>query len=651
MLSKVSKRKRNPVDQSEQFIRIDAAPCHQEVMLDAIRKLYEEKKLCDVEFQVDGNKFYAHRVVLAASSSFFSAMILCGLQESSLNIIPLDGDPILFRYVLDYMYGLPIDITPSLVIPLLGVSNCYSMIGLRDKLAELLGRKLSIDNCCSIFAAADEFGCDQLKLQSETIIFTNFAFVSKTEGFLELYQSSIEYILSSDEILDCDEAILFDAAVRWLDFKSSEREEACLSLLKLVRFPLMDSCLLSDVIKKHRLMIGIERSNLLMEAFEHHALRATGRFGLDTPRTKSRKQSCSFTRSTLLNGHNDAVSALVCCGEWLISGSWDSSIKVWATDTWLCVRTLSDHTGSVRGLCVCQDKIVSCSDDGVIKVWSPGTWTCVRSMEGHDGAANALLQCRGRLASAGDDGTIKLWGANSWTCEVTVHHARLERAQEGDADDEEGAINHVGVMSMEVCDDKLISGGDDFVIRIWNTNNWTCERVLIAHQDEVWTIKMNCDGSLVTGSVDGTIRVWRRNLSKNNITMMASTTTSSSSTPHHTKRMRNSSVSPNTMRNSNGSNSNNSMNGNGSIDEWECEHTVVSDGPIYSICCLIDGRVVSAGAGNQISVWKREREHIEEEEWKLHSSFETEEAGIWSLIICKGRLISGGVDGTVRVWT
>ena len=40
----------------------------------------------------------------------------------------------------------------------------------------------------------------------------------------------------------------------------------------------------------------------------------------------------------------------------------------------------------------------------------------------------------------------------------------------------------VGVMSLEVTGEKLISGGDDSMIRIWNTNNWTCEQILRAHQ-------------------------------------------------------------------------------------------------------------------------------------------------------------------------
>jgi hypothetical protein len=75
--------------------------------------------------------------------------------------------------------------------------------------------------------------------------------------------------------LDCDEALIFDAAVRWLEHSPERKDNdaICTSLLKLIRFPLMDSCLLSDVIKVHHIMRGSERVDLLLEAFEYHALR------------------------------------------------------------------------------------------------------------------------------------------------------------------------------------------------------------------------------------------------------------------------------------------------------------------------------------------------------------------------------------------
>jgi len=225
---------------------------------------------------------------------------------------------------------------------------------------------------------------------------------------------------------------------------------------------------------------------------------------------------------------------------------------------------------------------------------SPGTWTCARSMDScHSGAVNAVVQCKGRLASAGDDGTIKLWSSISWTCEVTLHNM-----VEAGEDDETDSPNAVGVMSLEVWEDKLFSGGDDSVVRVWNTTNWTCEQLLRAHEDEVWSLRVTTEGCLVTGSVDGTIRVWRHPQGANNENSggLISVVSSSSS--------------GNSLTHSNSA-SNLSLFGSIATGDWECSQIVRSDGPVYSMCCL-DGRVVSAGASNRISVWRSGAERVDD---------------------------------------
>ena len=40
------------------------------------------------------------------------------------------------------------------------------------------------------------------------------------------------------------------------------------------------------------------------------------------------------------------------------------------------------------------------------------------------------------------------------------------------------------------------------------------------------------------------------------------------------------------------------------------ENQVTNDGPVYSLCCL-DGKVVSAGASNKISIWRPAMERSE----------------------------------------
>ena len=487
-------------------------------------------------------------------------------------------------------------------ILLRGLASLYSMSGLRSQLAQQLATRITLDNCCSLLTAADAYGCEELKRTTSEKLFSNFASVSKTTAFCELSIELIEDVLGSDDILDCDESLVFEAAVRWLGHTScdgGDRDAFGVRVLSLVRFPLIDSCLLSDVIKVHRLMQGHERAGLLLEAFEHHALKAAGRAGLKSPRTVARKQSCVFHRSTLLNGHTDAVSCLLSLGDWLVSGSWDNNIKVWSADNWVCVRTLSDHSGAIRALCACHEKLVSCSDDGVVKVWTPGSWTCVRSIESaHEGAVNALTQCRGRLASAGDDGAIKLWGVASWTCEVSVHHT----ASPGDGGGAEGTP--VGVMCLEMIgEDRLASGGDDCVVRIWNTADWSCECLLSPHEGEIWALLHTADGALVSSSVNGCIRVWRNKSS------------------------------------------------GGDPSGWECEHEAHADGSIYALCNL-DGRIVSAGGGNTIAVWGAELDwKLEKELLEVGTSDEGLAEGVWSLEVCRGRLVSGLMDGTIRVWT
>lgn len=370
---------------------------------------------------------------------------------------------------------------------------------LKDQICEHMAPSITADTCCSIFSAADTFGCLELREQALTKLFNTFASAIKSQGFLEFTHDQVISVLGSDRVLDCDESVVFEAAVRWLQH-SDDRYPFTESILSVVRFPAMDPGYLSDVIKVHPIMTGVVPSRLLMEAFEHHALRASGREGLSISRTQPRKRSCSFNSATLLDGHQDAISALLVFGDKLISGSWDSAVKVWSTDTWTCERTLSDHTGTIRSLTACEGKVVSASDDGNIKVWNPDGWSLVRTLEGHTESVNCVIECLGRLASASDDGTIKLWNTDSWTCEVTIHHGPPVNS---DAEDDEDGQSHsrsaCGVMSIVCCGDKLVSASDDAQIKVWNTHSWVCEHVLRADDDEIWAMMVTEDGWLVSG--------------------------------------------------------------------------------------------------------------------------------------------------------
>lgn len=485
--------RREALDPSGQrTIMVQLTPEEQGGFMDRIRDLYDSKQFCDVTLRVEGQEFRAHKAVLACSRSFLGAMMASGMREESQDTIVLkDIGAREFKILLDYIYSKPIYVPSCQVVDLLGLATRYQVEGLKNQMCNALSTYLDHDNACAVFAAADSYQCVELKDQAFDKIVQHFALAARSEGWSALTKEQLAQVVSSDLVLDCDESVVFDAAARWLQAEPDTRRDCAPEVLGMVRFPLMDAGLLSDVIKNHEVTQTAECQALIAEAWEHHALKAVGRDGLTgTPRAKKRRRSCSFKKHTLLLEHSDAVSALAVIKDKLVSGSWDTNIKVWDPQSWTSERTLSDHTGTVRCFAACADRLLSGSDDGSIKVWNPETWSLVRTLDDHGDAVNAVIECAGRLASGSDDGTIKLWNTDTWQCEVTIHQA-----------------DHTcGVLALATCGDFLVSGSDGG-IKVWNTHNWMCHKEVLGHGDEIWALTVVGD-KLVSGSIDSTIRVW-----------------------------------------------------------------------------------------------------------------------------------------------
>ncbi|XP_037545266.1 E3 ubiquitin-protein ligase TRAF7 [Nematolebias whitei] len=110
-------------------------------------------------------------------------------------------------------------------------------------------------------------------------------------------------------------------------------------------------------------------------------------------------------------GHQGPVWCLCVysTGDLLFSGSSDKTIKVWDTcTTYKCQKTLEGHDGIVLALCIQGNKLYSGSADCTIIVWDIQTLQKVNTIRAHDNPVCTLVSSHNMLFS-GSLKAIKVW--------------------------------------------------------------------------------------------------------------------------------------------------------------------------------------------------------------------------------------------------
>ena len=70
-----------------------------------------------------------------------------------------------------------------------------------------------------------------------------------------------------------------------------------------------------------------------------------------------------------LRNHTDLILSVAVAGNYIITGSWDKTVKVCNLATGECICTLKGHTHSIWSVAVAGNYIVTGSDDATVRVW------------------------------------------------------------------------------------------------------------------------------------------------------------------------------------------------------------------------------------------------------------------------------------------
>ena len=119
----------------------------------------------------------------------------------------------------------------------------------------------------------------------------------------------------------------------------------------------------------------------------------------------------------VLRGHTSSVRCVATWEEYLVSGSWDTTVKVWGMRgavPWPCLGTITVHTDAVNAIIVWEGRVISGSLDKKIHVCDIVTRQHEATLDAHIQWLQALVVCGRTLLSTGDDVTIGVWVVGTW---------------------------------------------------------------------------------------------------------------------------------------------------------------------------------------------------------------------------------------------
>ena len=162
-----------------------------------------------------------------------------------------------------------------------------------------------------------------------------------------------------------------------------------------------------------------------------------------------------------------------------------------------CLHTLEGHRGWINSVAILPDgsRGLSGSDDTTVRLWNLETGECLRTLEGHAGRVNAVaLTPDGHwVLSASDDKLVRVWDTKTGE---DIH--RLE-----------GHESKVTSLAVSADGWLALSGSDDKTLKLWNLKSGKCAHTLYGHTSKVCSVALTPDGKIgLSGSNDKTLRFW-----------------------------------------------------------------------------------------------------------------------------------------------
>ncbi|KAM3515527.1 hypothetical protein MY11210_000900 [Beauveria gryllotalpidicola] len=176
----------------------------------------------------------------------------------------------------------------------------------------------------------------------------------------------------------------------------------------------------------------------------------------------------------VLGGHTHSVRAIAAHGDTLVSGSYDSTVRVWRISTGQAVHVLHGHAQKVYSVVLDHERnrCISGSMDSFVKIWDLDTGACLYNLEGHNMLVGLLDLRDERLVSAAADSTLRIWDPENGKCRHTL-------------------MAHTGAITCFQHDGRKVISGSEKTVKMWDIRSGEWVQDLLTDLRGVWQVKFD----------------------------------------------------------------------------------------------------------------------------------------------------------------
>ncbi|XP_029650042.1 BTB/POZ domain-containing protein 9 [Octopus sinensis] len=244
----------------EHYLRRSAFPSgivdHVNSLSENLADLIEKSEFSDIVLCVEGVNFKCHKVILAARSDYFRALLYGGMLESQPGTKKIElqnTSAKAFDALRKYMYSGRINLVEAKeenLLDILGLAHQYGFVELESSISDYLKATLNIQNVCLIYDLANMYSLISLSQVCKEFIDRNALEILCSTSFCSLSESSVKELLSRDSFC-AQEIKIFHAICKWCECNPGVDRA---SVLEAVRLPLISIKDLFEVVRPTNLV-------------------------------------------------------------------------------------------------------------------------------------------------------------------------------------------------------------------------------------------------------------------------------------------------------------------------------------------------------------------------------------------------------------